>query len=121
MNARALLVLLSFAVITGCEHTPVSAQEGSVRSTHELQQPPALAARCLARNVENYQSSIAASVRGRGIYESESREVTFRSGRYIVASAHLHPRGEGSTADIWVSSAPFEGRPQIIVVMIADC
>lgn len=100
--AGALCGLAVAALLAGCA-TPGELQKSGVRSDYALSLPPERAARCMARNAEEYFSANSAHVtegEAPGTYKIEVRT------EQLVALARIEPFGRHSKATIWRGHFP---------------
>lgn len=99
---KRLAIPVALALLTGCA-TPTELKQDGIRTHYTLRLPPDQAARCLARNAEEYFGGFGAQVReteAPGILEVHVRM------EQLLAVAHIEPKGGGSSATIWRGRIP---------------
>lgn len=97
------LTIASLVLLAGCSLTPKEVLDQGERTTFNSPQPPAAAARCLARNAENIAGHVTARERTEA---NGTVEVTVRSNAEtssILAIATAAPAGTGSLVTITIS------------------
>lgn len=115
------LTIAALALTAGCALTPKEVIEQGPRSVHELRQPPALAAGCMARNIENHRQSYSSHVRA---IDASTTELVVRmpqAENAAMAVAHVTPSRTGSTATIWMSPHTMHAIHRDLEAMLAGC
>jgi hypothetical protein len=93
--------LLLIALLAGCGTASQPGQD-RIRTDYALGLAPREAARCLARNAEQYDASVRAQIRETGTLVTVVR---VQQGDALVAVAQVAPRGTGSSVTIWRSAS----------------
>lgn len=114
MIRYALLLILA-----GCGTTPNELTQSSQRTTHNLVNPPAIAAGCMARNIENHQSGFVASVRQ---LDANRMELVVRvTVEHVFAVVHVAPSGKGSMATVYQREQRWYRMEQFVPILTKGC
>jgi hypothetical protein len=119
MNRHTLLVL---ALVAGCSEVPKEGWDVRGKIVRSYEQPPAVTADCMARNVaQDYNLNHTATIRG--MRQPGTREVVFRipSMARTLAIAQLEPEFEGTHATIWVVPHIFLDRERFTAALLKGC
>jgi hypothetical protein len=104
--------------LSGCAAPARESTAQGSRHSVRLQQPPAQAAACFARNAEEHSSALVAEVRPAG----DSAEVVVRVKNGILyGTAEFRRAGNGSTARIALRVATTGRRSDLLDSLIEGC
>lgn len=107
-------------LLAGCATSQEVRDTGEKIVVGDLARPPAVAAACMARNIEN-DRPVFGTVPVRPL-ERDSWEVIYRTGpETVLAVVHVEPDGPGSRATIWLKGHWFYRRGDLVPTMLKGC
>lgn len=118
------LLLLVVTLASGCAVTPMQLREEGANQTYVMKMPPAEAAACVARNIEEsgrdsligrFQTSVRP---GRVQGQTELLAVTLEFTHLV---ADFEPTSSGSRANVWVSTKLLDSLQQRLAKSFEGC
>ena len=114
--------LVAIALLAGCSEIPKEGLDSGGKIVRSYDQPPAITAACMARNVEHgYNLNHTTSIRQ--MHRPGAQQVVFRIpslGR-TLAIVQFEAEAEGTRAAIWVVPHVFLDRERFTAALLKGC
>lgn len=114
--------LIAMALLAGCSEIPKEGLDSGGKIVRSYDQPPAITATCMARNVEhNYNLNHTTSILK--MHKPGAQQVVFRIpslGR-TLAITQLEAEADGTRATIWVVPHVFLDRERFTAALLKGC